>query len=77
MKSKGGSAMKTLVLSVCAVSVLVLAGCAPAPLTRADVDGKVVCNTEQMDQVERAARHQMADVRWYNCPTVRLHVVNS
>jgi hypothetical protein len=77
MKSKGGSAMKTLVLSVCAVSVLVLAGCAPAPLTRADVEGKLVCNVDYMDQVERAARHSMAEVRWYNCPTARLHVVNS
>ena len=69
--------MQTLVLSVCAVSVLLLAGCAPAPLTRADVEGRLVCNVDYMDQVERAARHKMAEVRWYNCPTVKLHVVNS
>jgi hypothetical protein len=69
--------MKTLVLSVCALSVLGLVGCAPAPLTRADVDGKLVCNTDYMDQVERNARHRMTDVHWVNCPTVKLTVVKS
>lgn len=69
--------MKTLVLSVCALSVLGLAGCAPAPLTRADVDGKLVCNTDYMDQVDRAARTRMKEVRWVNCPLVRLQVVKS
>ncbi|MEP7062430.1 MAG: hypothetical protein ABI881_08525 [Betaproteobacteria bacterium] len=69
--------MKTLVLSVCALSVLGLSGCAPAPLTRADVDGKLVCNTDYMDQVERNARNRMAEIHWVNCPMVKLTVVKS
>ncbi len=69
--------MKTLIVSFCAVSVLGLSACAPTQLTRADVDGKIVCNKDYMDQVDRNARRQMAEVRWVNCPTVQLHVVNS
>ena len=69
--------MKTLVLLGCALTVLVLAGCAPAPLTRADVDGKVTCNVDYMDQVERRARQHFAETHWVNCPTVRMSVVNS
>jgi hypothetical protein len=77
MKPEGGSAMKTLVVSICALSVLGLAGCASAPLTRADVDGKLVCNADYMDQVERSARMHMAELHWVNCPQVKLKVVNS
>ena len=69
--------MKTLVLLGCALTVLVLAGCAPAPLTRADVDGKLICNADYMDQVERNARHRAAELHWVNCPTVKMTVVNS
>ena len=29
-----------------------LAACAPVELTKADVDGKVVCNPDRMDAVE-------------------------
>ncbi len=70
--------MKTLVLSACALSVLGLAGCAPAPLMRADAaaDGRSVCNAGYMDQVDRAARQQSVDVHWVNCPTVRRQAVN-
>jgi hypothetical protein len=77
MKPEGGSAMKTLLVSVCALSVLGLAGCASAPLARADVDGKLVCNSDYMDQVERSARLHMAEVHWVNCPQVKLKVVDS
>lgn len=69
--------MNTLVFSVCAVAVLVLGGCAQAPLTRADVDGRLVCNTDYMDQVERTAQRQHTEVRWVNCPLARLVVVPS
>ena len=69
--------MKTLVVSLCPLSGLGLAGCAPAPLPRADVDGKLVCNTAYMDPVERSARMHMAELHWVNCPQVKLKVVNS
>jgi hypothetical protein len=45
-----------------------LCGCAPAPLTKADVDGRIVCNVDQMDQVERAAVRNGRQVLWVNCP---------
>jgi hypothetical protein len=52
-----------------------LAGCAPQPLTRADVDGRIVCNIDQMDQVERAAHRSNISVHWVNCPTATLRAV--
>lgn len=52
--------------------VLTIAGCAPVPLTKADVDGRVICNEERMDQVERQARRNNAQVLWVNCPQVVL-----
>ena len=52
--------------------VLTVAGCAPVPLTKADVDGRVICNADQMDQVERQARFNNARVIWVNCPQVVL-----
>ncbi len=63
--------MKTFVLLSCALTVLALAGCAPAPLTRADGDGKVACNADYMDQVDRQARQHFAEIHWVRCPTVR------
>jgi hypothetical protein len=66
--------MKTmLALSI----VLVAAGlsaCAPVAYTKADVDGSVVCNTERMDQIDRAARREMKEVHWVNCPLATLRV---
>jgi hypothetical protein len=56
-----------LVLSGFAMAFLI-AGCAPAPLTKADIDGKIVCHADQMDQVERAARRDHKTVQWVNCP---------
>ena len=52
-----------------------LAGCTPAPLTKADVDGKIVCNSDRMDQVERAARKGNWHVQWVNCPPAVLRAV--
>ena len=49
-----------------------LAGCAPAPLTKADVDGKVVCHPDRMDAVERQARHEGKQLQWINCPQATL-----
>ena len=60
--------MKLLVTVLGIAGLALLAGCAPAPLTRADVDGRIVCNSDQMDQVERQARREMKQIMWVNCP---------
>jgi hypothetical protein len=68
--------MKT-VLAVLVVGIVVLtSGCATAPLSKADVDGRVVCNVDRMDQVERAARRTFAEIPWVNCPRATLRVVS-
>jgi hypothetical protein len=55
--------------------VVLVAGCAPQPLTKSQVDGQIVCNSDQMDQVERAARRKYADIHWVHCPTAVLRVI--
>jgi hypothetical protein len=55
-------------------STLLFAGCAPAPMTKADVDGRIVCNDVQMDQVERQAKRTATQVIWVNCPVAVLRV---
>ena len=67
--------MKTLFTVAGIAGVALMAGCAPAPLTKADVDGRIVCNVEQMDQVERAARRGARQVVWVNCPQAVLRAV--
>ena len=67
--------MKTLLALAVAMMAIGLAGCAPQPLTRADVDGKIVCNADRMDQVERDARRINAQLHWVNCPTATLRAV--
>jgi len=64
--------MKTLLLLGVIASAFGLAGCAPQPLTRADVDGRIVCNVDRMDALEREARVHNAELRWVNCPTATL-----
>jgi hypothetical protein len=63
-----------------ALSITVVAGslaaCAPVQLARSDVDGRVVCNTDRMDQVERAARRENREVHWVNCPLATLRVAS-
>ena len=56
--------------------VLLMSGCAPAPLTKADVDGRVVCNVDRMDQVERGVRRNFAEIHWINCPRATLRVAS-
>jgi len=41
-------------------------------LTKAEVDGRVVCNSDQMAKVEQEARQNNKAIRWVNCPTVTL-----
>ena len=63
-----------------ALSITVVAGalaaCAPVQLASSDVDGRVVCNTDRMDQVERAARRENREVHWVNCPLATLRVAS-
>jgi hypothetical protein len=66
--------MKSLMLLSLAGATILGGGCAPAPLTKADVDGRVVCNVDRMDQVERAARREFKDVHWVHCPQAVLRV---
>lgn len=67
--------MRTFSLSAIVVAALVAAGCAPQPLTKADVDGRIVCNVDQMDQVERAARRENKEVHWLRCPQAILRAM--
>jgi hypothetical protein len=60
--------MKTLLAIAGLAGLTLLTGCATAPLTRADVDGRIICNADQMDQVERAAKRNNRQVVWVNCP---------
>jgi len=55
-------------------SVAVLAACAGAPPTRADLDGRVVCDAERMASVEARAQRDGVGLRWVNCPRVMLRV---
>jgi hypothetical protein len=63
------------VLFLAGIAGLLLAGCTPAPLTKADDDGLVVCNPDVLDQVERAARLRFAQVYWYSCPKATLRLI--
>ena len=60
--------MKALMAGMVIVAAGFLAGCAPQPLTKADVDGKIVCNSDRMYEVEQLARHEGIQVQWVNCP---------
>ena len=57
--------------------MMILAGCASAPLTRADADARAGCDTERMDRVERAARMNGTGLIWVNCPTATLRVASN
>ena len=71
-----GSVMRSLLASSIVLVAAGLCGCAPVQYTKADVDGRVVCNTDRMDQVERAARREMKEIRWLNCPLATLRVAS-
>jgi len=67
--------MKMSLLPALVVAGFVAAGCAPEPLTRADVDGRVVCNADRMDEVDRAARRENKEVHWLRCPQAILRAM--
>jgi len=67
--------MKATVTLALVVLATGLAGCATPTLTKADVDGRIVCNVDQMDQGERAARRDGRGLYWVNCPHATLRAV--
>lgn len=68
--------MKTLLALSIACVATALFGCASTEYTKADLDGRVVCNTDRMDQVERAARREMKEIHWLHCPLATLRVAS-
>ena len=48
------------------------AGCAPVAITKADIDGRIVCDDQRMQQAEQQARKINASVQWVNCPQMVL-----
>jgi hypothetical protein len=69
--------MKTITIALSIIAVAgAVAACAPVQLAKADVDGRVVCNADRMDQVERAARRENREVHWVNCPLATLRVAS-
>ena len=67
--------MRFFSLTAITAAVVLATGCAPAPLTKADVDGRIVCNADQMDQVERSARRENKEVHWLHCPQAVLRAM--
>lgn len=65
--------MKLALAAGCAT--LLLAACAPVQYTKADIDGRVVCNEDLMERVEREARRNATTVQWVNCPRATLRVI--
>lgn len=64
--------MKAFGLAALALSIGALAGCAAQPLTRADVDGRIVCDADRMAQLEREARRNNTELHWVRCPAATL-----
>ncbi len=62
------------VLSLIATAALA-AGCATPPPTRADLDGRYVCNADRMARVDREARLEGKEIHWVHCPLAKLRVV--
>lgn len=68
--------MRALLAASIVIASAALCGCAPAAYTKADLDGRVVCNTERMDALERAARREMKEIHWVHCPLATLRVAS-
>jgi hypothetical protein len=67
--------MRTFFLAAIGVALVLTAGCASEPLTKAEVDGRVVCNVDRMDQVERSARRDNKEIHWLHCPEAVLRAM--
>ena len=67
--------MKALLGTMTVVAAALLCGCATPQYSAQDLDGRVVCDEIRMSSVEQAAKKDMAQVRWVNCPTATIRVV--
>ena len=67
--------IRNLLLTTMNVAMIALTGCAPEPMTKADVDGRIVCNTDRMGEVERSARRENKEVHWLHCPQAVLRAM--
>jgi hypothetical protein len=55
--------------------LLLLSACAPVQYTKAELDGLIVCNADEIQRVEQQARRNFTQVIWVNCPTWTLRVL--
>ncbi|HEY7945538.1 MAG: hypothetical protein ACHP7M_02650 [Burkholderiales bacterium] len=55
-------------LIVTLVAAVVLGGCSSLPMQKAENSQRVVCDSAQMEAVDRIARAQRTEVHWVNCP---------
>ena len=67
--------IRNVLLTTMTVATIALTGCAVEPMTKADVDGRIVCNAERIDQVERSARRENKEVHWLHCPQAVLRAM--
>ena len=67
--------IRNVLLTTMRVATIAVAGCAVEPMTKAEVDGRIVCNADQMDQVERSARRENKEVHWLHCPQAVLRAM--
>lgn len=67
--------IRNVLLTTMTVATIALVGCAVEPMTKAEVDGRIVCNADQMDQVERSARRENKEVHWLHCPQAVLRAM--
>ena len=56
-------------------AVVLLAGCAPYQYTKANVDGRKVCDDDAIERIEQAARRNNIILQWVNCPVATLRVI--
>jgi len=54
----------------------VLSACGPVQYTKADLDGRIVCDTDRMDRIDSAARRENKEVHWVSCPLATLRVAS-
>jgi uncharacterized protein YceK len=57
-------------LIVTLVAAVVLSGCSSLPRQKAENESRMVCNSAQMEAVERIAQAQRTEVHWVNCPLI-------
>jgi hypothetical protein len=73
---EGGAVMTALMAVSILVAAGVLSGCGSMRYTKAGLDGRIVCDADRMDRIERAARREHKQVRWPSCPLATLRVVS-